>query len=56
MEKKMEMQQGIYNVFLKQEFVRNMELLTTEDHCIREMVVASLITKVTAFRGGKLTI
>ena len=31
MEKKMEMQQGIYNVFLKQEFVRNMELLTTEE-------------------------
>jgi len=27
----MEMQQRIYNVFLKQEFVRNMELLTTED-------------------------
>ncbi len=31
MEKKMEMQQRIYNVFLKQEFVRNMELLTTEE-------------------------
>lgn len=31
MEKKMEMQRGIYNVFLKQEFVRNMELLTTEE-------------------------
>lgn len=31
MEKKLEMQQKKYNIFLKQEFVRNMELLTTEE-------------------------